>query len=77
MYVCICRGITDKQVREAVREGAQSVSGVYRCLGCTPNCGQCAQFMEGVIADEGSDASSPAEQKPDLPLDETACLPAT
>jgi bacterioferritin-associated ferredoxin len=41
MYVCLCHGFTEKQVRGAVSEGPCTVSDVYRRLGETPQCGQC------------------------------------
>ena len=43
MFICICNGFTDRQIKGAVREGtAHSVSDVYRCMGCKPQCGRCA-----------------------------------
>jgi bacterioferritin-associated ferredoxin len=41
MYVCLCHGFTEKQVRSAVSQGPCTVSEVYRRLGETPQCGQC------------------------------------
>ena len=43
MYICICNGITDRQIKMAVANGAvRSVSDVYRCMQCKPECGRCA-----------------------------------
>ena len=44
MYVCICKGITQKQLQEAVntRKG-QSVKDVLRSLGIGSDCGTCVE----------------------------------
>ncbi len=41
MYVCICNAFTEKQVVRVLSGGALSPAGVYRHLGCTPQCGKC------------------------------------
>jgi len=43
MYVCICKGVTDSAIREAVQEGTTTVSGLREQLGCTGQCGKCMQ----------------------------------
>lgn len=44
MYVCICKGITQKQLEEAVsaRKG-QSAKDVLRALGIGSDCGTCVE----------------------------------
>ncbi|MBY0515584.1 MAG: (2Fe-2S)-binding protein [Bacteriovoracaceae bacterium] len=44
MYVCICKGITQKQVEEAVasRKG-QSTKDIMRSLGVGSDCGTCVE----------------------------------
>jgi bacterioferritin-associated ferredoxin len=50
MFICICNGFTDRQIKGAVREGtAHSVSDVYRCMGCKPQCGRCAPTVLKVM----------------------------
>lgn len=51
MYVCLCKGITDRQIRNAVIDGAKNLSDVRRELGVASNCGRCAQCARAVIAD--------------------------
>ena len=43
MYVCLCMGVTDSQIQDAVREGATTVRGLRKKLGCTGQCGKCKQ----------------------------------
>ena len=42
MYVCVCKAVTERQVREAVSDGARSLKDLRRELGVTSDCGQCA-----------------------------------
>lgn len=42
MYVCICKGVTDHKIREAVESGARSFREVQRETGCSTQCGKCA-----------------------------------
>jgi bacterioferritin-associated ferredoxin len=41
MYVCICKGITDKQIRAAVAAGASSLPELQHQLGVSSQCGKC------------------------------------
>jgi bacterioferritin-associated ferredoxin len=47
MYVCICKGITDTQIRNAVQDGASSIREVRQALGVASQCGKC-----GILASE-------------------------
>ena len=42
MYVCICKGITDRAIREQVAAGARSLAEVSRRTGCSTQCGKCS-----------------------------------
>ena len=41
MYVCICKGVTDREIRSAVADGVHTVRGLRKELGCTGQCGKC------------------------------------
>ncbi len=49
MYICICRGITDTQIRNEVHEGACCLRDVSRRLGVATQCGKCAKCAIGVV----------------------------
>ncbi len=49
MYVCVCRGITDKQIVAAVDAGAQSLRDVRRTLGVSTVCGKCGPYAREVV----------------------------
>ena len=48
MYICLCNGLTDRDVR-ANCEGGCSVAMVYRALGCEPQCGKCVPFVRQML----------------------------
>lgn len=44
MFVCVCNGITERQVREAIDQGADSLPALTACLGVASGCGTCAEY---------------------------------
>ncbi len=51
MYVCICKGITDSQIRDAVNNGASSLRKVRKQLGATSQCGKCGIITKKIVDD--------------------------
>ncbi|WNO10190.1 bacterioferritin-associated ferredoxin [Teredinibacter sp. KSP-S5-2] len=49
MYVCVCKGVTDSQIRDAVNAGAESVLEVRKRLGVMSQCGKCSTLAREVI----------------------------
>jgi bacterioferritin-associated ferredoxin len=49
MYVCLCKGITDHQIKEAVYDGATSVRELRKTLGVTSQCGKCALTTREIL----------------------------
>ncbi len=45
MYICVCKAITDKQLRVAVLEGARTTQSLRKKLGCINQCGKCEQHV--------------------------------
>lgn len=62
MYVCICNGIKEKQIKSAVQRGADTVGRVFKAHGCKAQCAQCICAMRDTIEEEI------ATQSPDLPM---------
>lgn len=52
MVVCVCNAIREKDVRDAVRMGAQSPCQAYAALGRRPQCGQCVPYARAIISAE-------------------------
>ncbi|USA42370.1 bacterioferritin-associated ferredoxin [Spongiibacter taiwanensis] len=51
MYVCLCKGITDKHIRDAVDNGAQSFRQLRRELELASQCGKCGALARQVYND--------------------------
>ena len=49
MYVCLCKGITDTQIRAAVEDGASSLSEVRSTLGVASQCGKCGVLTRQIV----------------------------
>ena len=43
MYVCICKGVTEREIHEAAGRGAHSLKDLRRELGVASECGKCAE----------------------------------
>ena len=65
MYVCLCNGYRDAELRELARKGVGCAVEAYKTLGNGPSCGQCldcaqeiidqARFASGALAGAGGD----------------------
>ena len=42
MYICICKTVTDRQIREAATCGTRTMKALRREVGVAGGCGQCA-----------------------------------
>jgi bacterioferritin-associated ferredoxin len=51
MYVCICNSVTDRQIRKAVNNGADSLQAIQSQLKVGTCCGKCRDCARRVIAD--------------------------
>ena len=49
MYVCVCKGITDTQIRSAVQDGASSLREVRNTLGVATQCGKCGILARQIL----------------------------
>lgn len=51
MYVCICKGITDQDIRAAVENGASSMRDLRKHLGAATQCGKCTYVAKEVLSE--------------------------
>jgi bacterioferritin-associated ferredoxin len=51
MIVCSCNAISDAKIKESVHgeKCPRTPGAVYRCLGCSPNCGRCYTAVQSII----------------------------
>jgi len=52
MYVCVCHAVTDRQIREVVDHGAQSLLDVQTTLAVGSCCGRCQSTAEEVVEEQ-------------------------
>ena len=49
MYVCICNGITDRDIRQAADAGCRSLAELTMRTGCGACCGSCLDTAAQVL----------------------------
>ena len=49
MYVCVCNGITDKQIRKAAESGVRDLWDLQAELGVASNCGSCKETASEIL----------------------------
>ena len=49
MYVCLCRAVTDADIRQAADEGVADVHQLVETLGVGTNCGTCLEAARSII----------------------------
>jgi len=61
MVVCLCQGVSDKQVREAIAKGASTRKNVTRACGAGAGCGGCHESIREIIRAHRAAASESKE----------------
>ncbi len=49
MYVCICRAVTEQEVKATIDRGAKTVEAVTQACCAGDDCGACHDFIEDMI----------------------------
>jgi bacterioferritin-associated ferredoxin len=52
MYVCLCKGVVENQIRELVAEGVCGVRDVQRACLAGSDCGACIQAIRQLLTEE-------------------------
>jgi bacterioferritin-associated ferredoxin len=66
MYVCICNGYRDGELRALAQQGVRHAQTAYQCLGNGPQCGRCLPRAQRLLDET---------QAPELPAG-TPFIPA-
>ncbi|WP_296251994.1 bacterioferritin-associated ferredoxin [Pseudomonas sp. UBA4194] len=72
MYVCLCQGVTDGQIREAIYDGCCSYRDVRETLGVAMQCGKCACLAKEVVRDTLTEIQSAQTSTLPYPVEFTA-----
>jgi bacterioferritin-associated ferredoxin len=62
MYVCLCHGISETRLQQAIQEGARSFEQLQSCTGvatCCGACEPCAREMLGTCSQDATQAHAP------------------
>ncbi|GAB4276979.1 MAG: bacterioferritin-associated ferredoxin [Methylomicrobium sp.] len=49
MYVCVCKAITDKQIKSAIEAGHCSRRQLNQCMGVGSVCGKCSRHVKEIL----------------------------
>lgn len=49
MYICICNGVTDHEIRDAAQAGCRSTAELTMRTGAGANCGSCLEMAAALI----------------------------
>ena len=60
MIVCVCRRVSDHQIRQAAADGAVSLECLQFDLGVATQCGRCADCASKILCDARSATAQPA-----------------
>jgi len=52
MYVCVCYGVSDKQLHHAVESGVRSFEQLQACTGVATCCGACGPCAREILEDK-------------------------
>jgi bacterioferritin-associated ferredoxin len=61
VYVCICNGVTERDIRHAVEAGCRTLPELTMRTGCGATCGTCLDTAAAILEDARGD-------KPELEL---------
>jgi bacterioferritin-associated ferredoxin len=65
MFICICNGHRDSEIRAAAEAGMRCAREIYRHLGKPPRCGRCLDLADKLV-DEVHAAAAPAQPAAEL-----------
>lgn len=74
MFLCICKSISDTQIREAVDQGARTIGDISARFGVGVECGKCLddvrQFLDACLL-------APPSAQPSTPLSTPTAVEVT
>ena len=59
MYVCICNGVTERDIRQAADAGCRSLPELTMRTGCGATCGTCLETAASLLDEVRASRESP------------------
>ena len=77
MIVCSCNVLTDSEIRAALNSGAcpRTPFAVYKCLGCSLNCGRCIATVRTIIDEANAGTATGGSPREACKTDAAALCP--
>lgn len=72
MYVCLCKGVTNKDIKQLVSAGVSSVEEIMECTGAGTGCGTCLAEIAQMVEEGSNRSNSPRRRLVILPSEQTA-----
>ncbi|MDT7525295.1 MULTISPECIES: bacterioferritin-associated ferredoxin [Idiomarinaceae] len=68
MYVCLCKGVSDKTIRRAVDDGLSSMRELRQQYGVGSQCGCCTQCAKTVLKEAVAERKQQKQFETLLPI---------
>ena len=49
MYICLCRAVSDEEIKQAIRSGAHCTDALESELGVSTQCGKCKPDVKALL----------------------------
>jgi bacterioferritin-associated ferredoxin len=49
MYICVCKAVTDRQIKQAIDNGACTRRQLQQCTGAGGVCGKCTHHLRQML----------------------------
>ena len=49
MYICVCKAVTDTQIKTAIDNGMDTHKALHQCLGVGSGCGKCNRHVRDMV----------------------------
>lgn len=49
VYVCLCNGVTEREIREVAEAGCRTISELTMRTGCGASCGSCVEMATQLL----------------------------
>ena len=59
MYVCICNGVTDRQIRQAAEAGCRTMAELTMRTGAGATCGSCIEMATALLDEVHAERARP------------------
>ncbi|WP_226469232.1 (2Fe-2S)-binding protein [Luteimonas panaciterrae] len=56
MYVCLCNGVTEREIRQAAQAGCGSMAELTMRTGCGATCGSCVSMACEILDETRNEA---------------------